>query len=224
MSSLTAYQIRNSNQGAIWIRSQNFSIVNAMVADSTEGVFFWGRSYLEGGAFVAESRGNSEPWQDGRRQKGVRIYHPHASAVSDAHFVGFNETNNHPAGIIVGSDGALFIRSSRRHRETHVRGLTFDSTTRIENRLGWGRPAGTNINNVNRRISSRIVDHDGSLSGTPGTLLAPRNRGGARLLPDIGFALGGSFVSPVNAGTWNRAIADVFSSRQSPTDLRNFTP
>jgi len=224
MSNLTAYQIRNPNQGAVWIRAENFSIKNVMVADSTEGVFFWGRSYVQDGIVVAESRGNSEPWQDGRRQKGVRIYNPHSSAVSDVHFVGFNERNNHANGIIVGSDGALFVRSSRTHdTPTHIRGLTFDGTTDIENILGWDTPAGTNINQVSDRLVSRIVDHDGSLSGRPSTRLAPNRRAeGTTLLPDIGFALGGSWISNINnLLTWNQALAQTFSAAQPGTDLRN---
>jgi len=223
MSNLRAYQIRNPNQGAVWIRSRNFTIQNVMVADSTEGVFFEGNSYLQDALLVSESQGNSEEWQEGRRQKGVRMYFPRSSAISDVHFVGFNEINDHANGIVVGSDAALMVRGSRTHNvAAHVRGLSFDDTT-VDNTLSWDTTVGNVLGNVRNNITSRIVDHDGSLGGTPATLIAPNNRAaGAQQVEGIGFPLGGTFRSPIgNLLSWNDVLEAIFTGSPAPTDLRD---
>ena len=220
ISDLTAYQIRNPNQGAVWVRSRNFVVQNVMVADATEGVFLQQDSYLQDGLFVAESQGNSESWQDGLRQKGVRLYHPEASVVSDVHFVGFNEVNDHANGPDIGSDVAFSIRASSTHRlSSHSRGLTFEDTP-VDRMFWWNRLSSRDpFNSVVRNSISVLLDHDGSLTGTAGLAIAHRevNIPGAQ---DFGLWNSESFRPAEGTPTWNEVLAETFTSSEKPTDLR----
>jgi len=166
----TAYQIRNLNQGAIWTRVQNAVIHNAMVADSTEGVFMWQDDVMANSVVVAESMGNSEPWQEGIRQKGARMYFVGTSALRNSHFVGFDEYNED----ILKRDVAISVRGTADTQVAHIRGVTFADTPEARKFL---------ISKPNGREPTRILDHDGSLTGTAGTLLRISNSSGATSIP-----------------------------------------
>jgi len=98
------------------------------------------------------------------------MYFVGTSALRNSHFVGFDEYNED----ILKRDVAISVRGTADTQVAHIRGVTFADTPEARKFL---------ISKPNGREPTRILDHDGSLTGTAGTLLRISNSSGATSIP-----------------------------------------
>lgn len=216
----TAYKIHRFNKGAVWIRSRSGSADNVMAADNDEGAFLGGNSSILNSVFVAESRGNSEEWQREERQRGVRMYVSGVSAISNTHFVGFDQNaDNEYFGNL---EAAFGMRQNRFARFAYIRGLTFEDTP-PEGRFEWvgqdNNPAKSPEGSIFSRTGSRLLDMDGSLTGVPYSVLRPYNTGRA---DSVRMPILESWMYTVAPRTWEAAMDDLFAPGAAPIDNHLF--
>ncbi|MEL6921930.1 MAG: right-handed parallel beta-helix repeat-containing protein, partial [Pseudomonadota bacterium] len=150
----TVYKTIHKRRGGVWAEADNTHIVNLMAVDNGGAVTITRDGYIQDSLIVAESRGNEQDlnFRRAEDQRGLRIYVTADGAVEDVHFEGFNETGE-----------IAFEHSVSNQPNSYAAGLTFADTPDAF-RFKWTEGIGQ---------SSTLLDVDGSLTGTPNTLLLP---------------------------------------------------